>query len=76
MYIKINPVLIQLLKGPVADGNLVSKDNRDALYTYGYCDKVQGFNIITAKGIEIAIELGLLDGHTGIAKHFNFDPRE
>lgn len=53
-------VFSQVLKGPVWDGNLVSKADRDALFDAGYINRWDGFNFITSEGIRVALALGIL----------------
>ena len=51
--------LIQLLR-IVADGDLISKDDRNKLVEIGFANKVEGFNIITVEGIEYLHTCGRL----------------
>lgn len=52
--------LIQLSKGVVWDGNLLGKYTRDDLVSWGYAERVNGWNLITAKGVQFLINLGIL----------------
>jgi hypothetical protein len=54
----------QLLNGPVADGNLISKAARDRLKLAGLCERGLGCNFVTMKGVEVAVALGLLNDTT------------
>lgn len=42
---------VQLLT-PVWDGDLISKPDRDALVKAGLADKVDGFNMLTRRGLK------------------------
>lgn len=53
-------VFSQVLRGPVWDGNLASKKQRDLLKEAGFIDTGYGFNFITVKGVEAAVALGML----------------
>ena len=44
--------LFQICNGPVWDGDLISKHNRDVLVDSGYAGRVGEWNIITAIGLE------------------------
>lgn len=57
----INTALEQLfMDGPVWDGNLVSKADRDALVAEGLSVKVPGgWNTLTADGVQRAVAAGL-----------------
>jgi len=50
----------QIIAGPVHDSNLISKTERDRLQGHGLIDKGYGWNFLTAKGVEVAVALGLL----------------
>jgi hypothetical protein len=53
--------LKQLFRSPVWDGNLVSKDHRDALVKRGLVIKcAEGINLITPKGVTILADLGMI----------------
>lgn len=52
--------LQQLAKGPVWDGNLISKTDRDELVRAGYASRINGWNIITDNGVIVCCNLGLL----------------
>jgi len=52
--------LKQIATASVWDGNLISKVDRDALSLIGYTEKVNGWNIITADGMRVAISLRLV----------------
>lgn len=54
--------LLDIFKGSVWDGNLISKKDRDELVKSGLVTKAHGWNIITPKGIKYLSELGLLVG--------------
>lgn len=53
-------ILNQLTRGPVWDGNLVSKDARDALFRAGLVGKHDGWNFLTSLGVSVCIGIGLL----------------
>jgi hypothetical protein len=42
------------------DGNLISKTDRDELVKIGYAEKCNGWNFITANGIIVLTNLGIL----------------
>lgn len=44
----------------VWDGNIASKTERDELHKSGLVTRSHGFNIVTEKGIEYLVNLGLL----------------
>ena len=50
----------QIAKGPVWDGNLISKDERDHLFKSGLINRREGWNFITEYGMGIACHLGIL----------------
>lgn len=50
----------QILRGPVWDGDLMSKSQRDLLKEAGFIDHGYGFNYLTTKGVEAAVALGFL----------------
>lgn len=52
--------LDQLCKGPVWDGNLISKTERDNLAKAKYVARAAGWNFLTANGVKLAIALGIL----------------
>lgn len=54
--------LIDIFRGSVWDGNLISKRDRDELVKAGLVVKSHGWNIITPKGVTYLNELGLLVG--------------
>ena len=52
--------LMQLfVQGPTWDGNLVSKQERDAMLQYGMCKRWNGWNWLTREGVEAAVAGGL-----------------
>lgn len=54
-------VLMQLAGGPVHDGDLVSKDQRDRLHLHGLCCKAAfGWNLLTVAGAEICDVLRII----------------
>jgi hypothetical protein len=54
-----NEVLMQLfVNGPVWDGNLISKSDRDALVSVGLCDCWEGWNFLTVAGVKAAVSGG------------------
>jgi hypothetical protein len=54
--------------GPIWDGNVNSKTNRDFLYNQGFIDRAAGFQFLTAKGVTHLKEQGLLNEDTWRAK--------
>jgi hypothetical protein len=52
--------LKQLCNGPIWDGNLISKDDRDFLFHERYVDRVEGWNILTMEGVKLALQIRLL----------------
>ena len=53
-------VLMQLfVQGPTWDGNLISKDARDALVIAGLAERWNGWNFLTQEGVEAAVAGGL-----------------
>ena len=53
-------VLKQLAANCVADGDLASKHQRDALVKAGYVIQALGLNFLTLEGVRVAHALGLL----------------
>lgn len=52
--------LIQIFEHSTWDGNLISKSSRDELVKSGLVAKAKdGWNIITKKGIEYLVNLGI-----------------
>lgn len=52
--------LMQLfVQGPTWDGNLVSKQERDAMVQSGLCERWDGWNWLTGEGVEAAVAGGL-----------------
>lgn len=65
-YIKYekNEVLMQLFcYGPIWDGNLVSKMDRDILVEDGLVDRWNGWNYLNRLGVKIGYEAGLRTKH-------------
>lgn len=59
--------LMQIFRGCVWDGDLISKSDRDSLVNLGLVEKCTGgWNIITAKGITYLVELGFV--RSGLTK--------
>jgi hypothetical protein len=52
--------LQQFTHGPVWDGNLISKSQRDCFKACGWVDQRAGFNFLTATGVSICATLNLL----------------
>lgn len=52
--------LKQLAMGPVWDGDLVSKTDRDCFVRAGWATRTDGWNIITEPGVRVAVVLGFL----------------
>lgn len=57
-------VLLDFRFGPIWDGNLPSKSDRDWLVDYGYLERGSGFQWLTQKGIQILYELQYLNQDT------------
>ena len=51
--------LIHLTKATF-DGDLISKTGRDELHKAELVERCQGWNFITAKGIQLLVDLGIL----------------
>lgn len=51
--------LIQLLR-IVSDGDLISKSHRDSLYSHGLIIRVEGWQVISEKGIRYLNDLGII----------------
>ena len=56
----IYEMLSQLAKGPVWDGNLISKSDRDEVVKLGYCDRTLGWNFLTNAGVTACVTYGIL----------------
>lgn len=52
--------LTAFTKGPVWDGDLISKTDRDRLYQDGYIERFSGWNFLTQHGVKTLVQLGLL----------------
>ena len=52
--------LMQFIKGPVWDGNLISKTDRDHLENHYLVQRVHGWNFLTGKGVEYLVVLKIL----------------
>lgn len=52
--------LLQLFKGCVWDGDLLSKTHRDELYKRELIDRARGMNFITSRGVEVLWEIGII----------------
>ncbi len=58
------PIIAQLAQiacGHVSDGNLISKDARSALVKCGYVENASGWNFLTADGVRVCANLGILN---------------
>lgn len=53
--------LQQFTSGPVWDGNLIGKAERDRLVGAGLVDRVAGWNFLSPKGVELCVALRLLN---------------
>ena len=53
--------LRMLALGPLWDGDLPSKRDRDLLVKNGLSAKHDGWNIITVKGVRYLVDLGIMD---------------
>lgn len=51
--------LLQIAEKPIADGDLVSKFNRDAFVQRGWVIRMNGHNIITDHGLSVISTLKL-----------------
>ena len=52
--------LTAFTNGPIWDGNLISKTDRDDLYQEGYIERFRGWNFLTQQGVKILVQLGIL----------------
>lgn len=52
--------LLQLFNGATWDGDLLAKSHRDALIKAGLAERAHGYNIITRKGVQYLLDLGLI----------------
>lgn len=50
----------QIVKGPVWDGNLIGKSNRDELVKNGLVARTMGWNFLTKEGMEVAVKLKIV----------------
>ena len=50
----------QICAGPVWDGDLLSKDARDALVNMGYIARASGWNILAEAGVAVAVVFGFI----------------
>lgn len=50
----------QIVARPVWDGDLVSKTERDRLVKVGVVFRKDGYNCLSALGVQVAVALGLL----------------
>lgn len=54
----MNEVMFQLfVQGPLWDGNLVSKSDRDELVAQGFAARDNGWNFLTKEGVREAVRL-------------------
>jgi len=56
----IYETLHQLAKGPIWDGNLISKTDRDQVVRTGLCDRTLGWNFLTNAGVTACVNYGIL----------------
>jgi hypothetical protein len=60
----VNETLMQLfLYGPVWDGNLVSKSERDGLHDAGLIERGDGWQWLTAAGVSLALKADVRHWH-------------
>lgn len=52
--------LLQIFKGSVWDGDLISKSHRDELIKRGMVDKARGMSFITGHGIDALYNIGVI----------------
>lgn len=52
--------LSQFAKGPVCDGDLISKAHRDGFHKAGWIDRAHGWNFLNAEGIRICEVLSII----------------
>lgn len=57
----------QIARGPVWDGDLVSKSQRDRLKSHGLIERGYGYNWLTVQGINVAVALELISPRSGDA---------
>jgi hypothetical protein len=53
-------VLQQCIKGPVWDGNLVSKEARDIAYRHQWIERAHGWNFLSMEGVMLCHHVELL----------------
>lgn len=53
--------LMQLLNGPVWDGNVISKSYRDQLVKNGLAIHCYGYAIITPTGLKLLLDIGAIE---------------
>lgn len=53
--------LLQLLDGPVWDGDVISKAYRDELVKVGYVYHCHGYAILSPMGVEVLKNLGAIE---------------
>jgi len=61
--------LSQFVHGPVWDGNLIGKGERDRLVEAGFVERVSGWNFLSSQGVALCVTLRLL------AADGPFDPK-
>ncbi len=52
--------LMQLATGPIWDGNLISKNNRDDLVSCGYAMRTRGYTLLTKHGLNVLLNIHLI----------------
>lgn len=57
--------LSQFTGGPVWDGNLIGKHERDRLVEAGLVERASGWNFLSAKGVALCATLRLLNENKG-----------
>lgn len=53
-------VFKQVIRGPVWDGSVASKNARDTLYSMGLIGRIEGWQYLTDDGVVLAQHMGLL----------------
>jgi len=53
--------LLQFCRGPVWDGNVIGKTQRDRLIEHGLVERVNGWSFLTKEGVMLCVTLQLLN---------------
>lgn len=52
--------LLLLFRGVTWDGDLISKSDRSFLVKAGLAEQIRGYNLITPKGVQYLLDLGIV----------------